>query len=130
MALNYGSMAGIFIVDSIRRSLRESARKKRVQAAAAWPQARAEINSWKILPVGDQAESFSQSDFLEAGFSFVLNGEYYGGYLRSVAMGRKEAEKLGAGSPAVNVRYNPANPDVVVVLAEDNVALPFLIVSG
>ena len=118
------------MIDSIRRSLRESARKKRVQLATAWPQARAEINSWKILPVGDEAESFTQSDFLEAGFSFVLNGEYYGGYLRSVAMGRKEAEKLGVGSPAVNVRYNPANPDQVVVLVEDNSGLPFSIVSG
>jgi hypothetical protein len=123
-------MAGIFLIDSIRRSLRESARKKRVRLAAAWPQARAEINSWKILPVGDEAESFTQSDFLEAGFSFVLNGEYYGGYVRSVAMGRREAEKLAVGSPAVTVRYNPANPDQVVVLAEENSALPFEIVSG
>jgi Protein of unknown function (DUF3592) len=123
-------MAGIFMIDSIRRSLRESARKKRVQLAAGWPQARAEINSWKILSVGDEAESFTQSDFLEAGFSFVLNGEYYGGYLRSVAMARKDAEKLGVGSPAVNVRFNPANPDQVVVLSEDNTGLPFAIVSG
>lgn len=118
------------MIDAIRHSLRERARKKRVQLAAGWPQARAQINSWKIMPVGDEAESFTQSDFLEAGFSFVLNGEYYGDYLRSVAMGRKEAEKLGAGSPAVNVRYNPANPDQVVVLAEDNAGLPFAIVSG
>ncbi len=123
-------MAGIFMLDSIRRSLRESARKKRVQAAAAWPQVRAEINSWKILPLGEEAESFTQSDYIEAGFSFVLNGEYYGGYLRSVAMGRKEAENLAIGSPAVNVRYNPANPDQVVVIAEDSPALPFALVSG
>ena len=123
-------MATVFLIDSIRRSLRESARKKRVRLAAGWPQARAEINSWKILPAGDEAESFSQSDFLEAGFSFVLNGEYYGGYLRSAAMGRKETEKLAVGSPSINVRYDPANPDQAVVLAEDNTALPFAIVSG
>jgi hypothetical protein len=123
-------MSGIFMIDSIRRSLRESARKKRVKIAAAWPQARAEINSWKVLPVGEEAESFTQSDYIEAGFSFVLNGEYYGGYVNSVAMGRKEAEKLAVGSPAVNVRYNPTNPDKVVVLAEDNAAFPFAIVSG
>jgi Protein of unknown function (DUF3592) len=123
-------MAGIFMFDSIRRSLRESARKKRVQAATAWPQARAEINSWKILPVGEEAESFTQSDYIEAGFSFVLKGEYYGGYLRSVAMGRKEAENFAVGSLAVNVRYNPANPDQVVVLAEDNPTLSFALVSG
>jgi hypothetical protein len=123
-------MAGAFLIDSIRRSLRESARKKRVAAAAAWPQAKAEINSWKVLPVGDEAESFTQSDYIEAGFSFVLNGEYYGGYLRSIAMGRKEAETLAIGSPAVNVRYDQADPDKVAVLAEDNSALPFAIVSG
>jgi hypothetical protein len=123
-------MAGIFMIDSIRRSLRESARKKRVRLAADWPQAQAEINSWKILSVGEGAESFTQSDYIEAGFSFVLNGEYYGGYLRSVAMGRKEAEKLAVGNPAVNVRYNPANPDQVVVIAEDNLALPFGLISS
>ena len=123
-------MAGVFLIDSIRRRLRESTRKKRVQLAAGWPQAKAEVNSWKILPVGEEAESFSQSDFIEAGFSFVLNGEYYGGYVRSVAMGRKEAERLAAGGPSLNVRYNPANPDEVVVLAEDNALLAFAIVSG
>jgi Protein of unknown function (DUF3592) len=123
-------MAGVLIIDSIRRSLRESARKKRVKIAAAWPQARAEINHWKVLSLGEEAESFTQSDYIEAAFSFVLNGEYYGGYVSSVAMGRKEAEKLAVGSPAVNVRYNPADPDKVVVLAEDNASLPFPIVSG
>jgi hypothetical protein len=123
-------MAGAFLIDSIRRTLRESARKKRVRLAASWPQAGAEINSWKILSVGDEAESFTQTDFIEAGFSFVLNGEYYGGYLCSVAMGRKEAERLAVGSPHVNVRYNPANPDQVAVLADDNTALPFALVSG
>ena len=110
--------------------MRESARKKRVKMAAGWPQAKAEINRWKVLPVGEEADSFTQSDYIEAAFSFVLNGEYYGGYVNSVAMGRKEAEKLAVGSPAVNVRYDPTNPDKVVVLAEDNGSLPFGIVSG
>jgi hypothetical protein len=128
--LEYPGMAGIFLLDSIRRSLRESARKKRIALAAAWPQAVAQINTWKILPLGEEAESFTQSDFIEAAFSFVLNDEYYGGYLRSSGMGRKEAESLATGSPTVNVRYNPANPDEVVVLAEDNPAFPFDIVSG
>jgi hypothetical protein len=123
-------MAGVFLLDSIRRYFRESARKKRVSAAAAWPQARAEINRWKIRPVGEEAESFTQTDSIEAAFSFVLNGEYYGGYVNSVAMGRKEAEKLAVGNPAINVRYDPANPDKVVVLAEDNPSLPFAIISG
>jgi hypothetical protein len=123
-------MAGIFLIDSIRRRLRENARRKRVLLAAQWPQAQAKIISWKILPVGDEAESFAQTDFIEAAFSFVLNGEYYGGYMSSVAMGRREAEKLAVGSPGVTVHYNPANPDQVVVLAEDNATLPFAIISG
>jgi hypothetical protein len=120
-----------FPIDSIRRSLRESARKKRVRLAAGWPQTTAKVNLWKVLPTGDESESFTQTDFIEGGFSFLLNGEYYGGYLRSVAMGRREAEKLAVGSPSVNVRYNPANPDQGVVLAEDNAGtLPFEVVSG
>ncbi|MGA1982847.1 MAG: DUF3592 domain-containing protein [Acidobacteriaceae bacterium] len=120
-----------FLIDSIRRSLRESARKKRVQLAAGWPQTTAKVNLWKVLPAGDEAESFTQTDFIEGGFSFLLNGEYYGGYVRSVAMGRRDAEKLAVGDPSVNVRYNPANPDQTVVLAEDNAGtLPFEVVSG
>src|SRR5438445_657090 len=124
-------MAGIFFVDSVRRVLRERARTKRVQAAVNWPQATAHINSWKILPAGDAAESFTNTDYIEAGFHFTLNSEFYGGYVNSVPMPHREAEKLGSGSPELTVRYNPANPDVAVVLAEDNRGkLGFEIVSG
>lgn len=124
-------MAGLFLIDSIRRSLRENARRKRVQLAASWPQATAKINLWKILPARDESNSFTQTDFIEGGFSFLLNGDYYGGYVRSVATGRREAEELAVGSLSVNVRYNPANPDRTVVLAEDNVGtLPFDVISG
>lgn len=120
-----------FLIDTVRRRLRENARRKRVQLAAEWPQTTAKINLWKVLPAGNESESFTQTDFIEGGFSFLLNGEYYGGYVRSVAMGRHEAEKLAVGSPSVNVRYNLANPDQTVVLAEDNAGtLPFEVVSG
>jgi hypothetical protein len=122
-------MAG-FLIDPIRRAMRESARKKRVRVAANWPQVTAKINLWKVLPVGDDAESFAQTDFIEGGFSFLLNGEYYGGYVRSIAMGRHQAEKLAVGEPSIIVRYNPANPDQTVVLAEDNAALAFDVISG
>ena len=118
------------IIDSIRRAFRERARTKRVQLAAQWPQTEAQVDIWKVLPAGDAAESFTQTDFIEASFHFVLNGEYYGGDLRSVAMGRKEAEKLAVGSPSISIRYNPANPDQTVVLAEDNATFPFGLVSG
>ncbi len=60
-----------------------------------------------------------------------MNGEYYGGYLRSVAMGLHEAETKAQGSPKVNIRYNPANPDETAVFAEDNAGtFPFAIYSG
>jgi len=118
------------ILDSIRRTFRERARTKKVQLAAQWPQAQATVDIWKVLPTGDDAESFTQTDFIEASFHFTLNGEYYGGYLRSVAMGRKEAERLAVGSPSINIRYNPANPDETAVLAEDNTAFPIQLISG
>jgi hypothetical protein len=122
-------MAG-FLIAPIRRAMRESARKKRVRLAAEWPQVTAKINLWKVLPVGEETESFAQTDYIEGGFSFVLNGDYYGGYVRSIAMGRHEAEKLAVGEPSVIVRYNPADPDQTVVLAEDNASLPFGVISG
>src|SRR5450755_3241312 len=118
------------ILDSIRRTFRERARAKKVQLSGQWPQTQATVDIWKVLPAGDAADSFTQTDLIEASFHFTLNGEYYGGYLRSVAMGRKEAEKLAVGSPSINVRYNPANPDETAVLSEDNSGFPFGLVSG
>jgi hypothetical protein len=124
-------MAALSLLDPIRRALNERARARRVQAAASWPKITAHINGWKVLPAGDEAQSFSQTDLIEAAFHFTLNGEYYGGYVRSTAMGRHDAEKLATGSPALTVRYNPSNPDQTAVLAEDNRGgLPFEIVSG
>jgi hypothetical protein len=124
-------MAGLNPIDAIRRAVAERARRKQVQLAAGWPQATAHINGWKVLPAGDAAKSFTQTDFIEARFHFLLNGEYYGGYARSVAMSRREAEKLAVGSPEIHIRYNPANPDQAVVLAKDNVGkLPFEVISG
>ena len=124
-------MAGIFFIDSIRRILRERAHKKRVQTAASWPQITAHINSWKILPAGEASDSFTNTDYIEAAFHFTLNGEYYGGYANSVPMPHREAEKHATGSPDLTVRYNQANPDQTVVLAQDNRGkLPFELVSG
>jgi hypothetical protein len=124
-------MAGIFFIDSIRRALRERARTKRVQAAASWPQITANINSWKIQPAGDASDSFTNTNYIEAGFHFTLDGEFYGGYANSVPMSHREAEKLATGSPNLTVRYNPANPDQAVVLAEDNRGkLLFEVISG
>lgn len=124
-------MAGIFLIDGIRRSLRHRARDKKLVLAKSWPTAQAEINHWQVLNAEEDVASMGAPYQIEAGFHFTLNGEYYGGYLRSVAMTLHEAETKGTGSPKVNVRYNPANPDETAVLAEDNVGdLPFGVVSG
>ena len=125
-------MAGFSPINAIRRALDERARKKRVELAAGWPQTSAAISIWHILQAGEgAATSFANNQQIEAAYSFSLNGEYYGGYVRSALMSRKQAEKLAVGSPEINVRYNPTNPDQGVVLAEDNVGkLPFEIVSG
>jgi hypothetical protein len=124
-------MAGIFFIDAIRRWLRRRSRDKKLSLAAQWPTVQAEINHWQVLTADEDAATMGAPYQVEAGFHFTLNGEYYGGYLRSVAMGHHEAETKATGNPKVNVRYNPANPDEVAVLAGDNSAtLPFNIVSG
>jgi hypothetical protein len=124
-------MAGIFLIDGVRRSLRRRARDKKLGLARSWPTAQAEVNHWRVLNAEEEIASMGAPYQIEAGFHFTLNGEYYGGYLRSVAMTLHEGETKGTGSPKVNVRYNPANPDETAVLAEDNGPnLPFKIVSG
>jgi hypothetical protein len=110
-------MSGNFLVDSIRVRLRRRSREKRLQVAQGWP-----------VATGSSVGALYQ---LEAGFHFIVNGEYFGGYLRSVAMTHHEAETKAKGTPAVRVRYDPANPDAVAVLAEDNENnLPFRVFSG
>ena len=124
-------MAGIFFIDGIRRKLRRSKREKKLGLAARWPTTQAEVNHWQVLNADEEDATMGAPYQIEAGFHFTLNGEYYGGYLRSVAMGLHEAETKGTGNPKVNVRYNPANPDEVAVLAEDNGGnLPFTVLSG
>jgi Protein of unknown function (DUF3592) len=124
-------MAGIFLIDGIRRSLRRGKREKKVAAAKSWPVVEAEINHWQVLNADDDVATTGLPYQIEAGFHFKVNGEYYGGYLRSVAMTHHEAEMKSKGEPKVSVRYNPGNPDETAVLAEDNsTTLPFGIVSG
>jgi hypothetical protein len=124
-------MAGVFFIDGIKRWLRRGNREKKLRLAAQWPVIQAEINHWQVLNADEDVAAMGAPYQIEAGFHFTLNGEYYGGYLRSVAMTLHEAESKGVGSPKVNIRYNPANPDETAVLAEDNGAgLPFGVFSG
>jgi hypothetical protein len=121
----------VFPIDGILRWQRNRARDRRLGLAAQWPTAQAEINHWAVL-VADKDQATTGTPYqIEAGFHFKLNGEYYGGYLRSVALTHHEAETKSKGAPTVTIRYNPVNPDETAVLAEDNTAsLPFRIISG
>ena len=124
-------MAGIFLIDGIRRTLRRRARDKKLALARNWPVAQAEVNHWRVLNAEEDVATTGAPYQIEAGFHFKVNGEYYGGYLRSVAMTHHEAETKAKGEPKVYVRYNPANPDETAVVADDNGAgLPFSVVSG
>jgi hypothetical protein len=124
-------MAGVFFIDGVRRWLRRRAREKKLQLAAQWPITQAEINHWQVLSADEEAATIGAAYQIEAGFHFKLNGEYFGGYLRSVAMGLHESETKATGNPTVNVRYDPTNPDSVAVLAEDNEGkVPFRVYSG
>jgi hypothetical protein len=124
-------MAGIFLLDGIRRSLRNRKREKKLLAAKGWPTVQAEINHWQVLNADEDVAAMGASNQIEADFHFTLNGEYYGGYLRSVAMGLHESESKATGSPKVSVRYNPTDPNETAVLAEDNGPnLPFRIIPG
>jgi hypothetical protein len=87
--------------------------------------------NWKVVPADQEITSFATPEQLEASFYFTLNGEYFGGRFRSVALSKSEVRAIGEGTPPVHVRYDPANPDATVVLAEDNVGnLPFRVLSG
>jgi hypothetical protein len=124
-------MAGIFFVDAIGRWLRRRNRDRKLRLAAQWPLIPAEINHWQILPAELELATTGTPHQIEAGFHFKINGDYFGGYFRSVALTHHEAESKTFGNPTVNIRYNPANPDQTAVLAEDNPGnLSFRIVSG
>jgi hypothetical protein len=124
-------MPRIFFIDAISRRVRRRNREKKLRFAAQWPLTSAEINHWQVLPADEEVASMGAAYQIEAGFHFKISGEYYGGYLRSVALTHHEAESKATGSPTANIRYSPANPDQTAVLAEDNSDnLPFRIISG
>jgi hypothetical protein len=123
-------MSGLFFIDSIRLWLRRRNREKRLLSAQAWPIANGEVNHWEILGADAEASSVGALYQIEGRFHFLVNSDYFGGYLHSVALPHREAETLAKGNPTVYVRYDPANPDSVAVLAEDNENnLPFRILS-
>jgi Protein of unknown function (DUF3592) len=123
-------MGGFLYPEALLLWMERRSFEKKMREARGWPIAEAEVNGWKIVPAGPHGE-FGRDSQIEAGFHFVLNGEYFGGYVQSEPMVHREAEKLGQGSPKIRVRYNPADPDKNFVLPEDNQGnLPFKIYTG
>jgi Protein of unknown function (DUF3592) len=120
-----------FLIDAISTRLRRRNREKKRSLAAQWPHAPAEINHWQVLQADSEFSTIGAPYQIEAGFHFKVNGEYFGGYLRSVALTHHEAEIRAKGNPTITIRYNPTNPDETTVFAEDNEsALSFRIISG
>ena len=121
----------MFPIDSIRLRLQHRKRQEKLRLAQQWPTATAEINHWSIVTADQELASSATPHQIEASFHFTVNGEYFGGYLRSVALTHHTAEVAAKGSPTIIIRYDPTNPDSVAVLAEDNSDnLPFQIISG
>ena len=121
-------MSGLSLFGFIRSRLRRRSLRKTLQRALEWPVIAGEVNHWAVVQADEDVLSSATPYQIEAGFHFILNGEYFGGYFRSVALTHHEAETLAKGSPTVHVRYDPANPDSSVVLASDNPDnLPFRI---
>ncbi len=124
-------MAGISLFDGVRLWFRRRARDRRVTIAKTWPLALGEVLGWRTVPAHEDVASLSSPDQIEAGYYFTVNGEYFGGHFRSVPMSRLDVSRIAPTTPKVQVRYNPADPDSAVVMAEDNVGtLPFQVLSG
>ncbi len=124
-------MGGIYLVDTVRRWLRRKKREKLLETARSWPIATGEVLNWKTVAADEELTSFAAPDQIEAQYYFTVNQEYFGGHFRSAAMSKAESHAIAAATPEVQIRYDPANPDTAVVLAEDNVEnLPFRVLSG
>jgi hypothetical protein len=121
----------MFPFDSIRSWAHRRKRQEKLRLAQQWPTVSAEINHWSVIPADQELASSATPYQIEASFHFIVDGEYFGGYLRSIALTHHSAELMAKGAPTVTIRYDPANPDSTAVLAEDNAAnLPFQVLSG
>lgn len=116
----------------IANSVRRRKRNALLENASAWPVIEAKLLASKVVEKDSLAEQGTafQGSQVESAFYFTLEGSYFGGHLRSGPMSDSEAHRalrLVPEDTAVNVRYNPANPDQTVTLPEDNAAFPFTI---
>jgi hypothetical protein len=118
------------IVTWIPLLLRRRKRAALISAARGWPVVSASLLGSKVVekdPLADGGITFQGSQ-VETAFYFTLPEGIFGGHLRSRPMSDSEAHralKMVPEDMPVRVRYNPANPDQTVVLAEDNTDFPF-----
>lgn len=110
-------------------------RAERLRAAAGWPVVTAKLLESKLVMKDDLAGGLDVQDTqVEVPYYFSIADGYYGGFVRSVpctdSEGRRMQRQLAEGM-AVEVRYNPANPDETCVLEGENVGkLPFVVWPG
>ena len=115
----------MFPVDLIQSWLHRRSLRERLRCAQQWPTAQGAIYHWQVVEAEHDAHSTARPYQIEAGFHFTVNGEYFGGYVRSVGLTHHEAEAAAKGNPAIHVRYDPTNPDSAIALPEDNRDLGF-----
>ena len=123
---------GFFVFDAISRMMRGRKRAARLVAAANWPMVTAKLLESKLVMKDDLAGGVDVQDTqVEVPYYFSIADGYFGGFVRSVpctdSEGRRIQRQLTEGM-AVEVRYNPANPDETCVLDAENAGrLPFVV---
>ena len=117
----------MFLWDWFFRMQRRKKRAALLEAARAWPTVTAKLLPGVLVDKDELAEgTVAQDRQVEFPYYFTLDAGYFGGFLRTVPCTEGEARRLmkqvDEGAP-VTVRYNPANPDEVCVLAADNMGV-------
>jgi len=104
---------------------RRKKREELLAAALGWPTAEAKLLPGVLVDRDEIAEgTVVQDRQVEFPYYFTLESGYFGGHVRTLPCSEGEARRLMKQVPEgtlIAVRYNPATPDEVCVLAGDNV---------
>ena len=114
----------MFLFDWFFRMRRRKKREELLAAARGWPTAEAKLLPGVLVDRDELVEgTVVQDRQVEFRYYFTLESGYFGGHVRTLPCSEGEARRLMKQVPegtVVTVRYNPANPDEVCVLAGDN----------
>jgi hypothetical protein len=103
---------------------RRRKRAELLQKAQAWPSVQAKLLPGKVVDKDELAEgTLAQDRQVEFPFYFTLPSGYFGGHVRTLPCSDGEARRLEKQVPEgteITVRYDPADPDAVCVLAAEN----------